>query len=155
MTSLHRRISAAAVAIVLSGIPSISHAQSTPPVRPWKEGSVLTVSHIRTLPGQTENYMRYIWGDYAKLMNAEKDAGIITNWSVYTAVPRTANDPDVILVTVYPNMAALDGLSDRTRPIAQRVLGLTPEQSAARTADRERMRKTLGSDLLRQQVASP
>lgn len=155
MSSLHRRISAAAVAIVLSGIPWISHAQQASPSRPWKEGPVLAVSHIRTLPGQTDNYMRYVWGDYAKLMNAEKEAGIITSWSVYTAVPRTADDPDVILVTVYPNMAALDGLSDRTRPIMQRVLGLTPEQSAARVADRERMRKTLGSDLLRQQVASP
>lgn len=155
MSSLHRRISAAAVAIVLSGMPSIAHAQQASPARPWKEGPVITVSHIRTLPGQTENYMRYVWGDYAKLMNAEKEAGIITNWSVYTAVPRTPDEPDVILVTAYPNMAALDGLSDRTRPISQRVLGLTPEQSAARTADRERMRKMLGSDLLRQQVAAP
>jgi hypothetical protein len=49
-------------------------------------------------------------------------------------------------------MAAFDGLADKTRPIAQKVLGLTPEQSAARSAEREKMRKQVGTQLLRQQL---
>jgi hypothetical protein len=149
MNRLHRTISAAAVAIVLTSTAAVSHAQAA---RTWKEGPVLSVGHIRTLPGQFDNYMRYVYGDYAKLMNAQKDAGIITNWAVYTQVPRTPDEADVLLVVTYPNMAALDGLADRTRPIAQKVLGLTPEQTAARTVEREKWRKTLGSQLIRQQL---
>jgi hypothetical protein len=150
MNRLHRRISAAAVAIVLTfSTAAVSHAQSA---RPYKQGAVLTVGNVRTLPGQFDNYMRYIYGDYAKLMNAQKDAKIITDWGVYTQVPRTPDDADVILVVVYPNMAALDNLPDRTGPIAQRVLGLTPEQGAAKAVERERMRKQLGTQLLRQHL---
>ena len=48
-----------------------AHAQA-----PFKEGPVVEVSYIRTEPGQFDEYMRYVFGDYARLQNALKEAGI-------------------------------------------------------------------------------
>jgi hypothetical protein len=115
----------------------------------YTEGVVVNVSDIRTLPGQFNNYMNYIFGDYARLMEAYKAEGVILDWGVYVTQPSTADGRDVILTTVYPNMAAFDNMQERTNPIVQRVLNWNPEQAEARFAERERMRTTLGSHLIR------
>jgi hypothetical protein len=115
----------------------------------YTEGAVINVSDIRTLPGQFNNYMNYIFGDYARLMEAYKEEGIILNWGVYVTQPSTPDGPNVILTTAYPNMAAFDNMQERMNPIVQRVLNWTPDQGEARFAERERMRTTLGSKLLR------
>ena len=96
--------------------------------------------------------MKYLFGDYAKQMNAEKAAGIVMDWGVLTTSPRSPDDPDIYLTVTYANMAALDGLSDRTRPIMQKTMNMTPEQSAAGTAARGAMRRMIGSQIMRAMV---
>ena len=58
--------------------------------RPYAEGTVSVVSSIRTEPGQGDTYMRYLATTYKQLMEEQKQAGIIVDWSVYTTRPRTA-----------------------------------------------------------------
>jgi hypothetical protein len=117
--------------------------------RPYTEGPVVNVSEIRTLPGQFENYMTYIFGDYARVMEAQRAAGLIVSWGVYTVQPRSPDDADVILTTVYANMAAFDGLTDRQEAVTQRVMNRNRGQAEAATAQRESMRRLIGSSLLR------
>ena len=38
------------------------------------------------------------------------------SWAVYTVVPQGPHDPDLYLITTYKNMAALDGLNEKTDP---------------------------------------
>jgi hypothetical protein len=135
---------ALALAFILTAVDQ-AVAQSDP----YTEGAVVNVSDIRTLPGQFNNYMNYVFGDYARLMEAYKAEGVILDWGVYVTEPSTPDRPNVILTTVYPNMAAFDNLQERTDPIVQRVLNWSPEQAAARSAERERMRTLLGSHRIR------
>lgn len=134
------------------GTASAAEAQAQDP---YVEGPVVVVSRLRTQPGQGPAYLRYIFGDYAKLMAAYKEAGIILDWGVLSVQPRTPEDPDLILTTTYANMAALDGLDAKTRPLVQKVMGMTTEQSARASAERQAMRKQVGSDLMRRLVPRP
>lgn len=147
-----RGLHVVAFGIILTGISALeSSAQSQ---RPYKDGPVQNVSSIRTMPGQMDNYMRYLFTDYAKMMNAQKEAGIITGWSVATVQPRTPDDADVILSVTYANMAALDNLRDRVEPVGLRVLGMTPDQTAQGNAQRGQMRRQIGIEMHRLVVAS-
>jgi hypothetical protein len=117
--------------------------------RPYTEGSVLTVSAIRTEPGMFDSYMEYLASTYKPLMEAEKAAGVILDYNVYTATPRSPDDPDIYLVTTYKNMAALDNLFEKTDPIMQKIFGDMSQRNAA-TIARGKMRTQLGSELIRE-----
>jgi hypothetical protein len=117
--------------------------------RPYTEGSVLTVSAIRTEPGMFDSYMEYLASTYKPLMEAQKAAGVILDYNVYTSVPRSPNDPDIYLITVYKDMAALDGLRDKMEPVQQKLLGDQAQRNAAMIA-RGKMRTQLGSEMIRE-----
>jgi hypothetical protein len=138
---------------LLAGVLAILIASSATVLaqdRPYTEGVVVNVSDIRTLPGQYENYMSYIFGDYARLMEALKAEGLILDWAVYGEQPSTPDGRNVILTTVYPNMAAFDNMQEREAPILRRVFpNYTLEQSEAGFAARESMRTLLGTRLIR------
>ena len=74
------------------------------------------VSSIRTEPGKFEDYLAWLAGPYKQLMEAQKAAGLIVDYAVYATTPRSPNDPDLYLVTVYKNMAALDDFARQERP---------------------------------------
>jgi hypothetical protein len=109
---------------------------------------VLNVSSIRTEPGMFDEYMTYLAGTYKKIMDEQKAAGVILDYTVYTTVPRGPDDPDIYLVTVYKNMAALDGLRDKMDPVQQKLLGDQAQRSAGMIA-RGAMRTLVGSQLIR------
>lgn len=117
--------------------------------RPYTEGAVLNVASIRTEPGMFDAYMDFLATTYKQNMEAQKAAGIILDYSVYMAVPRGPDDPDIYLVTVYKNMAALDGLAEKTDPIMQKLFGDMSQRSAA-TIARGKLRTTMGSERIRE-----
>ena len=116
--------------------------------RPYTEGVVIDVAAIRTEPGMFDEYMKYVAGPYKQLMDEQKKAGVIVDWSVYTVVPQGPHDPDLYLITTYKNMAALDGLNEQTDPSTEKVFG-SMEKSDAAVVDREKIRKLMGSQLMR------
>lgn len=119
--------------------------------RPYTEGNVVTVTSARTEPGMQNAYMKYLSTTFKQLMEEQKKAGILVSYSIYTAVPRGPGDADVYLVQVYKNMAALDGLSERTDAIAERLVGDMDKQSAA-TVERGKLRTILGTQMMREAV---
>ena len=116
----------------------------------YKNGPVTNVSYIRTKPGQFDAYMKWLDGPYKKNMEAQKKAGLVTGYTVYSTQPRTAQDPDLILTVIYPNMAALDK-TDESDAVAAKVLGSNDEQDKA-TIDRGSMREVLGGRLMREMI---
>lgn len=115
--------------------------------RPYTEGPVIDVGYIRTEPGKFEEYMRYLATTYKQLMEEQKKAGIILDYAVYVAFPKSENEPDLILTTTYRNFAALDGLNKRTDPIMQKVWGSLSKSDQA-TAERGKLRRSLGSEMI-------
>jgi L-rhamnose mutarotase len=119
--------------------------------RPYSEGTVSVVASIRTEPGQNENYMKYLATTYKQLMDEQKKAGIIVDWSVFTARPSTADGPNLYLVTTYKNLAAMDGLQDKVEAIQEKIIGNQEARDAAMIA-RGKMRTQLGSEVIREVV---
>ena len=135
-------------AAILAISTSVTRAQED---HAYTQGPVTIVSFVRTEPGMFEEYMRYLANTYKKLMDAQKKKGIVTDFAVYQALPRDPHDADVILTVTYKNMAALDTVQASTDPMIKEVFGSLPKAASA-SADREKLRKQLGSQLVRQLI---
>ncbi len=119
--------------------------------RPYSEGAVSEISSIRTEPGRFDDYLAWLAGPYKQMMEAQKSAGIIVDYAVYSTAPSSPHDPDLYLVTVYKNMAALDDLAAKSDPIMEKLQGSMAEQNKA-YIERGKMRTVLGSQLIREAV---
>jgi L-rhamnose mutarotase len=136
------------IAAILTISTSVSRAQED---HAYTQGPVVIVSFVRTEPGMFEEYMRYLSSTYKHLMDEFKKQGIITDYAVYQSLPRDAKDADVILTVTYKNMAAFDNLQARTDPATKQAFGSLAKAASA-SADREKMRKQLGSQQIRQLI---
>jgi hypothetical protein len=114
----------------------------------YTEGTVTTVTSIRTKPGMFDAYMKWLDTTGKQLREDEKKAGVILDYSVYSVLPRSPQDPDLYLTVTYKNMAALDGLDDRVEPLVKKIWA-TRDASAKATVDRESLREILGTQLIR------
>ena len=117
----------------------------------YTQGHVVVVSFVRTEPGMFEEYVHYLDGPYKRLMDEEKKQGTIVGYDVYQAIPRDAQDADLILTVTYKNMAAFDDLQGRTDPVIKQAFGSLPKAATA-SADREKLRKQVGGQMLRQLI---
>ena len=142
-----RKLFLGAVAIVAGSIPLSAPAAAAD--RPWTEGPVSTVASIRTAPGKFDDYMAFLAKTYKPLMEAQKAAGNILDYGVYTAMPRGPDDPDVFLMVTYKNMAALDDMDAKLDPIYEKLQGSLAEQNKA-YGERSKMRTVLGNELIRE-----
>ncbi|MGA2341787.1 MAG: hypothetical protein ABSG29_01260, partial [Steroidobacteraceae bacterium] len=79
----------------------------------YTDGPVKEVTAIRTKPGMFDTYLKWLDTTGKQLREEEKKAGLILDFEVYAAMPRSPHDPDLYMVVTYKNMAALDGLDDR------------------------------------------
>ena len=134
-------------AAIVAVLPALAAAQET---RPYTNGQVVQVSYIRVKPGQFDEYMRHLGGMYRKQLEAFRKAGLVTDFKVYAATPRSPSEANVILTVTYPNMAAFDRSSEFDA-IGQQVAGSFTEQNKG-FADRGAIREVLGSELVREVV---
>lgn len=118
---------------------------------PYKDGPVVMVTSVRTQPGKFNEYFRYLTGPYSQMMNQAKQQGLLTNFSFYAAFPRSPDEPDLYIVETYPNMAVFDTMSEKMTAIGNKVFG-SLKQSDAADANREEIRKILGTELIRELV---
>lgn len=118
---------------------------------PYKEGAVVIVTSVRTQPGKFNEYLRFLAGPYSRIMDQAKQDGILTDYSFYSTQPRSPEDPDVYIVETYPNMAVFDTLKEKLGAISNKVFG-SMKQADEAGANREEVRKILGTEMLRQLV---
>lgn len=126
-----------------SATPGTANAQAS--TRSYREGPVVSVSYIRTKPGMFDKYMEYLAGPYKTSMEAQKAAGAILDYAIFTSETRNPGDHDIMLTTTYRNWAARDNLADRTDAVANKALQSTPQQRSQQFADRSTMRESIGS----------
>ena len=136
------------LAAILTISTSVTRAQED---HAYTQGPVTIVSFVRTEPGMFDEYLRYLSNTYKKLMETQKKQGIVTDYAIYQTLPRGPQDADLILTVTYKNMAALDGLQERTDPLIKETFGSLPKAASA-SADRDKLRKQLGSQLVRQLI---
>ena len=135
------------VGLALFGLVASATAQDT---KAYKEGPVIALSYIKIKPGKFDDYMKFLGGNYRKLMEANIKAGLVVRYAVYSTQARTPHDPDLILSITYANYAALDKV-DEGEAIAAKLIGPSAVQDKG-AIDRGVMREVLGSQLIQELI---
>lgn len=143
MTHKQNRFAACAAlaGLVLASLPVLADEHV------YSEGPVVNIARIRTANGHFDDYMKYLDTTWKQTQEAAKKAGYILSYQVMTAEPRSENDADIVLMVTYKNWAALDGSIEKGDAIAKMVEG-SIEASARSYADRDKIRRTLGSETM-------
>jgi hypothetical protein len=118
--------------------------------RAYTEGAVTSVNYIRVEYGSFESYIDWLNSTWKPTMEATKKAGLIIDYKVFTATPKSPDQPNIILWITYKNMAALDEGVEQEE-VAKKVIGSTEVQNKARVA-RNEYRKLLGGELIRELI---
>ena len=142
------RLHASLLCLLLAVVDVPASAQE----RPYTDGPVVVVSAVKIVDGQFENYMAFLNGTWRPMMQASKDAGIVSDFHVYSAQAHNPNEADLYLVTSYPNMAALDDIDAKTDPIMAKVTKMNYKQADEASGKRTVMRTLLGAEMLRELV---
>lgn len=145
MTTRNRALGALAGVFAFIALSSAAFAAD----RPYTDGPVSVVTGIRTEPGMWDDYMAWLAGPWKQAMEAQKAAGLIVAYRVYSRSVVGANEPDLYLVTTYRNYAALDGLRDKLEPIYERLQGSLAAQNKA-YAERGKLRTVMGDDMIQE-----
>jgi hypothetical protein len=118
--------------------------------RQYTDGPVTDVAYIRVEYGRFEDYVDWLNSTWKPTMEATKKAGLIIDYKIFRATPKSADQPNIIRMITYKNMAALDkGVEEEE--VARKVIGSTEVQNKARVA-RSEYRKLLGGELIRELV---
>jgi hypothetical protein len=120
-------------------------------VRQYTDGPVTEADYIEVEYGHFEEYIDWLNSTWKPTMEAMKKAGLIIDYKVFRATPKSPDQPNVILMITYKNgMAALDK-GVELEDVAKKVIGSTEVQNKAR-AFRNEYRKVLGTELIRELI---
>ena len=122
--------------------------------RPYHNGSVWTLAFIRIKPGMDSAYMNYVATEWKRIQEAGKKEGLILSYKVLATEGHTPGDWNLILMTEYKDLAALEANEDKSDAILQRVIGDDQKQMQG-YRDRAEIREVLGGRLAREIVLEP
>ena len=129
-------------ALVLS-LPAKAQAGVT-----YNEGPVTAVTYLKIEYGHFDEYVDWLNSTWKPLNEAKKKAGFIIDYKVFAARPKTPDEPNVIFMITYPNMASFDRKVEED-VFGVKIIGSAKDQNKARV-DRTAYRKNLGSELIRE-----
>jgi hypothetical protein len=122
--------------------------------RPFHSGSVWNIAFIRMKPGMESAYLNHLAGSWKANQEAMKKEGVVLSYKVITTEGHTPGDWNVMLMTEYKNLAALEANEEKADSIAQRVIG-DDEKQRQGYRDRLEIREVMGDRLAREIVLSP
>jgi L-rhamnose mutarotase len=108
------------------------------------------VAYIRVEYGRFEEYIDWLNSTWKPTMEAMRDAGLIIDYKIFSATPKSPDQPNIFRMITFKNMAALDK-SIELEAVSKKVIGSTKVQNKARVA-RNEYRKLLGSELIREVI---
>jgi hypothetical protein len=129
-----------------AAVTTASTAQST---APYTEGAVWQITMVKTKPGMGDDYLKALAKIFKSTNDEAKKAGIITDYKILTGDAATQQDFDILLMVEYPNMAALDGLRDKTDPIQAKLVG-SEDQQRQLAVKRLEIREIMGDKTMRE-----
>ena len=123
--------------------------------RQYTEGPVTFVQEIAVEYGHFEEYIDWLNSTWKPTMEAAKKAGLIIDYKVLRATPKTPDQPNIYLMITYKNMAASVGdngdKSAEFEAVTEKVIGSLEFQNKKRV-ERGEYRKVLGSELVRELI---
>ena len=121
--------------------------------RQYTDGPVTEVNYLQVEYGHFAEYIDWLNSTWKPTMEAMKKAGIIIDYKVFQATPKSPDQPNIFLYLTYKNMAAYGGnIGDKgieEEYVARNVIGSTEVQNKKRV-ERSAYRKVLGIELIRE-----
>jgi len=129
----------------LTGIGSV-RAQSD---APYTEGPVWGITMVKSKPGMSDDYLKTLAKIYKSTNDEMKKQGLIMDYKILLGDDANPSDFDILLMVEYKNMAAFDGLREKTDPIANKILG-SEETQRQGAIKRMEVREIMGNKLMRE-----
>src|ERR1700730_8550498 len=95
---------------------------------PYNEGSVWSLTMIKTKTGLSDEYFKQITGTVKPVYDEEKKQKLILDYKILTGQAASPHDFDILIMVEYPNWAAFDHLRDKMDPVVAKVMGSQDEQ---------------------------
>src|SRR5215468_5610285 len=116
---------------------------------PYTEGPVWTITMVKAKAGMSDEYLKGLSKTFKGALDEAKKQDIIMDYKILVGDAATPQDFDILLMVESKNMAALDGLREKTDPIARKIQG-TPDQQRATQTKRLEIREIVGTKNMRE-----
>ena len=143
--------SAAMIKTIVLAIMCLALSARAGDVRQYADGPVTRLDYIQVEYGHFEEYVDWLNSKWKPTMEAMKKAGLIVDYKVVKATPRTPDQPNIILVITFKDAAAALDKEVEQEDVAKKVIGSTEVQNKARVG-RNQYRKVLGSEYVRELI---
>ncbi len=137
------------VAVMVVGLKVYAQAQ-----RPYRNGSVWSVTFVRMKPGMDTAYLNYLSGDWKQEQEAYKKAGYVLSYKVLATEGHSPTDFNLMLLTEYKNLAAFEANEQKMDELSQKLFGDDDKQRKG-YEDRTQIRDIMGDRLAREIVLEP
>jgi hypothetical protein len=120
-------------------------------VRQYTDGPVTELDYIQVEYGHFEEYIDWLNSTWKPTMEAMKKAGLIIDYKVVRATPKTPDQPNIFLMITFKDGAAALDKGVEQEEVAKKVIGSTEVQNKARVG-RNQYRKVLGIEYVRELI---
>ena len=151
-----QRISIALIAVFSVGVAALCSAQTSSTataahsgMAPYTEGPVWVVTIVKTKAGMSDDYIKSLSQTIKPVMEEQKKENLILDYKVLDGQAAGPQDYDMLIMVQYRNMAAFDGLRDKTDPIAEKIMG-SEDQRRALAVKRLDIREIMGVKTMRE-----
>jgi hypothetical protein len=110
----------------------------------YKSGTVWEVGRINVLPGQFENYMDWLAGQWKKVNELGKAEGIVAEYHVLGSTHPREGEPDLILIIEYRDFQTTAQQEAFNKKV-NALLAQDDRKAATANGERAKMRENLGS----------
>jgi hypothetical protein len=149
MTKRNVLVSSLVVALLVIGVSVYAQVN-----RPYHTGSVWNIAFIRIKPGMDTAYLNYVAGQWKAEQEAQKKDGNILSYKVLSVEAHTPGEWNLMLMTEYKSLAAMEANEDKAEAVAQRVIG-NDEKQMQGYKERAEIREVMGERLAREVILGP
>lgn len=137
------RIKSLAIAAAMLGATTLA-APAMAQDSNYKPGTIWEAGRINVLPGQFENYMDWLAGQWKKVQELGKAEGIIVEYHVLATNNPRAGEPDLILIVEYKDYQTTAQQEAFNKKV-NAMLSQTDRSATTASGERGKMREQLGS----------
>jgi len=119
--------------------------------RQYADGPVIEVDYIRIEYGHFAEYIDWLNSTWKPTMEAMKKAGLIIDYKVFQALPKSPDQPNLYLWITFKNAAAALDKGVELEYVAKKVIGSTEFQNKKRV-ERTGYRTVMGNELIRELI---
>ncbi len=142
-------VASLAIALLIAGVSVYAQVK-----RPYHNGTVWNISFIRIKPGMDSAYMNYLASSWKAEQEAQKKDGNIVSYKVMSVEGHTTGEFNLMLMSEYKSLAAMEASEDKADAVTQRVVGNDETQMKGYN-DRLAIREIIGDRLAREVVLEP